>query len=291
MKDKTRALADFKWCVQSPPLMQFNDDFRWPPEAWFETRKLSFEFIPTSHEYKLGLRFEAIIAGWIEQEPSLNLLEKNLTIHDKRRTIGEFDLIVDNNGTTEHWELAVKFYLGTNETINPSNWHGPDPSDTLAKKINRMESHQLKLSQHHAGKKLLEEKGWNIQRVRSLVKGRLFHPYSSFKLNQFKTPINVNPNHEKGWWLGVSEFESSSELKNNRFIMLDRANWFAPIASSENAQIMNHDETVSFLLTTPKQGTVPLALINKNGKEISRGFVVFPQWMRDVNSHAKKSEP
>ena len=85
MKDKTRSLSDFKWCVQSPPLMRFKDDFRWPPEAWFETRELAFEFTPTSHEYKLGLRFEEIIAGWIEQEPSLNLLAKNLTIHDKKK--------------------------------------------------------------------------------------------------------------------------------------------------------------------------------------------------------------
>lgn len=264
--------------------MQFEDDQCWPSESWFQGWQLTRTTAPTLTEYKLGLRFEAIVAHWINQEPSLKLLANNLAVHDGKRTIGEFDLIVENDGTVEHWELAVKFYLGTGDVLNLDNWHGPDPSDTLARKINRMTSHQLRLSQHPAAQKLLEQNGWDVQRVRSLVKGRLFHPYQSFRLQQFLIPPDVNPGHEKGWWLTDAGFRLEAEMKSARFAILERSNWLAPLLSIDDAQIMNHDQTVSFLSGIEEKGTVHIAQLDAHGKELSRGFVVFPQWLQDVNS-------
>jgi hypothetical protein len=284
MPSDIRAIEDFKWCIQSPPLMQFEDDQRWPHEPWFQGWKLASITTPKLTEYKLGLRFEAIVAHWIDLEPSLNLLAKNLVVHDGKRTIGEFDLIVDNNGTVEHWELAVKFYLGIGDVSNLANWHGPDPSDTLARKINRMASHQLRLSQHPAGQKLLQLNGWDVRRARSLVKGRLFHPYQSFRLQQFLMPPNVNPGHEKGWWLTDTDFALAPELKSARFVILERSNWLAPLLSVANTQIMDHHQTVSFLSGIETKGTIPLAQLTANGEEQSRGFVAFPQWLNDIDA-------
>ena len=78
--------------------MQFEDAQCWPSESWFKTWNLASITTPELIEYKLGLRFEAIVSHWIDLEPSLNLLAKNLVVHDGNRTIGEFDLIVENNG-------------------------------------------------------------------------------------------------------------------------------------------------------------------------------------------------
>jgi hypothetical protein len=264
--------------------MQFEDDQCWPNEPWFQGWKLASITTPKLTEYKLGLRFEAIVAHWIDLEPSLNLLAKNLVVHDGKRTIGEFDLIVDNNGTVEHWELAVKFYLGISDVLNLANWHGPDPSDTLARKINRMASHQLRLSQHPAGQKLLQLNGWDVRRARSLVKGRLFHPYQSFRLQQFLMPPNVNPGHEKGWWLTDTDFALAPELKSARFVILERSNWLAPLLSVANTQIMDHHQTVSFLSGIETKGTIPLAQLTADGEELSRGFVAFPQWLNDIDA-------
>ncbi len=284
MPSDIRAIEDFKWCIQSPPLMQFEDDQCWPKEPWFQGWKLAPITTPKLTEYKLGLRFEAIVTHWIELEPSLNLLAKNLVVHDGKRTIGEFDLIVENNGTVEHWELAIKFYLGIGDVLNLNNWHGPDPSDTLARKINRMASHQLRLSQHPAGQKLLERNGWDVQRARSLVKGRLFHPYQSFRLQQFLIPPNVNPGHEKGWWLTDTDFALAPELKSARFVILERSNWLAPLLSVGNAEIMDHHQTVSFLSGIETKGTIPIAQLTADGEELSRGFVAFPQWLNDIDA-------
>jgi hypothetical protein len=290
MPSDIRAIEDFRWCIQSPPLMQFEDDQCWPSESWFQGWKLAPTTTLNLTEYKLGLRFEAIVAHWIDLEPSLKLLAKNLAVHDGERTIGEFDLIVENDGTVEHWELAVKFYLGTGDVLNLDNWHGPDPSDTLARKINRMASHQLRLSQQPAGQKLLEQNGWDVRRVRSLVKGRLFHPYQSFRLQQFPIPPNVNPGHEKGWWLTDAGFALAPELKNARFVILERSNWLAPLLSVENAQIMDHHQTISFLSGIETKGTIPIAQLNAHGEELSRGFVVFPQWLKDIDSQKDYSQ-
>jgi len=284
MPSDIRAIEDFKWCIQSPPLMQFEDDQCWPDEPWFQGWKLAPITTPKLTEYKLGLRFEAIVIHWIELEPSLNLLAKNLVVHDGKRTIGEFDLIVENNGTVEHWELAVKFYLGIGDVLNLNNWHGPDPSDTLARKINRMASHQLRLSQYPAGQKLLQQNGWDVQRARSLVKGRLFHPYQSFCLQQFLIPPNVNPGHEKGWWLTDTAFALTPELKSARFVILERSNWLAPLLSVGNAQIMDHHQTVSFLSGIETKGTIPIAQLTVNLSVPSRGFVAFPQWLNDIDA-------
>jgi hypothetical protein len=284
MPSDIRAIEDFKWCIKSPALMQFEDDQCWPKDAWFKKWTLAPLTTPKLTEYKLGLRFEAIVAHWIDIEPSLNLLAKNLVVHDGKRTIGEFDLIVENDGTVEHWELAVKFYLGTGDVSNPDNWHGPDPSDTLALKINRMTSHQLRLSQHPAGRQLLEQKGWNVQRARSLVKGRLFHPYQTFCLQQFPIPLNVNPGHAKGWWLTDAQFALQPELKRGNFVILERSNWLAPLSSAENAPIMDHHQMVSFLSGIETKGTLPVAQLNGDGAELSRGFVAFPQWLHDIDA-------
>ncbi len=264
--------------------MLFEGNQCWPDEHWFQGWELAPGTSLKRTEYKLGLRFEAIVAHWIELEPSLHLLAKNLVVDDGKRTIGEFDLIVANNGTVEHWELAIKFYLGVGDVSNLNNWHGPDPSDTLARKINRMVSHQLRLSQHPAGQKLLQQNGWDVRRSRSLVKGRLFHPHQSFRSQPLLVPPNVNPGHEKGWWITDTEFALAPELKSARFVILERSHWFAPLLSAGAVPIMDHHQAVSFLSGIETKGTIHVAQLNADGEELSRGFIVFPQWLKDIDA-------
>ena len=62
MPSDIRAIEDFKWCIKSPALMQFEDDQCWPKDAWFKKWTLAPLTTPKLTEYKLGLRFEAIVA-------------------------------------------------------------------------------------------------------------------------------------------------------------------------------------------------------------------------------------
>ena len=122
-----------------------------------------------------------------------------------------------------------------------------------------------------------------------LVKGRLFHPYQSFRLKNFLIPPNVNPGHEKGWWITVAGFALEAELKRSRFVILERFNWLAPLISVEKVEVLDHQQVVSFLSGIETTGfktnrTVHIARLDENGEELSRGFVVFPQWLNDVDS-------
>ena len=82
----------------------------------------------------------------------------------------------------------------------------------------------------------------------------------------------------------VAGFALEPELKNARFMILERSNWLAPLLSIENAQIMDHHQTVLFLSGIETKGTIHIAQLNAHGEELSRGFVVFPQWLKDAES-------
>ena len=100
------------WAVKSPPLILSRESI-WPEAEWFR----SWEVTVTGTESlkpnrKLGIYFENALQKWIAQEPRLALLANNLVVRSKTHTLGEFDLIVRNENWTEHWEIAVKFFLG-----------------------------------------------------------------------------------------------------------------------------------------------------------------------------------
>ena len=63
----------------------------------------------------------------------------------------------------------------------------------------------------------------------------------------------------------------------------------APLISVEKVEVLDHHQVVSFLSgieTTglKTKGTLHIARLDENGEELSRGFVVFPQWLNDVDS-------
>ena len=97
-------------------------------------------------------------------------------------------------------------------------------------------------------------------------------------------PPSVNPGHEQGWWITATDFALAPELKNARFVILERSQWFAPLPSIGNDPVMDHHQAVSFLSDIETKGTIPIAQLTANGEELSRGFVVFPQWLKDADA-------
>ena len=101
------------------------------------------------------------------------------------RTLGEFDLIVRNENFIEHWEIAVKFFLGIGDRKNIGHWIGPNPRDTLERKLDSLENRQIRLGDNPDAKRILEQKDIKIDSRRIIFKGRLFHPYKMFKTSRF----------------------------------------------------------------------------------------------------------
>lgn len=286
--DNTRRRADAYWAIKSPPLLHTMDN-RFPDTQWYAQLPLDdFDIVwpapPDWNRFRLGIQFERLWQTAIEEMPGYRLLASNLAVRDHQRTLGEFDLIIDHQGDTQHWELAVKFYLGTGDLTKPENWFGPSPEDRLDLKTNRLSTHQLLLAKLPEAKKLLD--GKNITPVKQaycLVKGRLFYPWQSFTDPARAFPICASASHLKGWWMSLPDFKHRFSNTSERWIYLSKYLWLSTITETNNLPVLNYLETLERLDVSPTPQAVHLAMIDDQGREISRGFVVSEHWVNQTN--------
>ena len=189
--DAVRALA---WSIGAPGLMRPSPGLPCMPQAYFEDAlEEAWEWLLTldqdpsslhahlsSHAtWKVGFYFEALIRFWLMWKPGFRLLEHNLQIQGEGRTLGALDyLLIDRDGRSHHWEVAVKFYLQRRPSDAWSAWVGPNRRDRLDIKLSRMRDHQLPLSGRPAARSLLEAHGiLEPPETAAIVKGMFFTPW------------------------------------------------------------------------------------------------------------------
>ncbi len=269
------------WAVKSPPLISSKDNI-WPEEDWFRDWEVkAFGSESSNPNQKLGLYFEKTLHNWIEQEPKLTLLARNLVVRSSARTLGEFDLIVRNENFIEHWEIAVKFFLGIGDRKNIGHWIGPNPRDTLERKLDSLENRQIRLGNNPVAKRILEQKNIEIDSRRIIFKGRLFHPYKMFKMSRFEHPKDINLSHEKGWWLLWEELDSHKELKNSSFKLLEKREWLAQLKNIDTEEMISFDKLKDRCASI---FTSHVAIIDGEKNELSRGFIVSKDWETQASS-------
>lgn len=95
--------------------------------------------------YRLGFHFEGLIHFWLEDGFKLGLhpyqvIAHNVQLYNGNQTTGELDFILKNHHSNEveHWELAIKFYLGSSPYEQFENWVGINSRDNLQRKLNHM---------------------------------------------------------------------------------------------------------------------------------------------------------
>lgn len=170
------------------------------------------------HLYEDGL--EVLLKGSI----GIRHLVSHLQLMDGcGRTLGEFDFLVVDESRRQaiHLELAVKFYLAI-QIEGKWQFPGPDARDNLQRKVDRMRSHQLVLSQRPEAQALLLER-FEIDKieVRHLVYGCLFYPMTC---QAHMLPEAVNPDCRKGRWLYVSEWSQHFDL-DERLSVIPKPLW------------------------------------------------------------------
>ncbi len=279
-----RDLRDLKWCLHTPSLIQDATDARWPDETWFKQWALPshFDFTPPNN-HRLGIRFEALIQSWAQGSDQIDIKAANLPVRDDKRTLGEFDLIVEHEGEIQHWELAVKFYLGVGDTSDMNRFFGPNPIDTLAIKINHLQERQMQLSRQPAAAQLLADNGYPVDRVIGFVKGRLFYPLTEWQAGARPAvfPARVNPAHLNGWWCDLETFTQSMSGKN-RYAVLPKTYWLAPVQPEDELGDMDHADLCR-LAADHGDGTLAVVELDGEGQELSRGFIVYPRWLKEVS--------
>ena len=154
-------------------------------------------------DQKLGHLYEDAMASLLVASPRVELVEKNLQLQrDRHSTVGELDFLIRAaGGLLIHLELATKFYLAV-KTVDGFIYPGPDSRDNYDRKIDRLLSHQLTLTERYKDCLPVEYRDSDIV-VRQLIYGCLFDHVGQADLSR---PRFCNRDCRRGKWLRRSEF-------------------------------------------------------------------------------------
>ena len=235
-------------------------------------------WIAARNPQRLGPYFEALLAYWLTNLMDSQLIAANLPVKEGNLVLGEYDFLWrDAAGALHHWEAAVKFYLQVDAAAGLAGYVGTLTRDRLDLKFAHLRDKQLKLASTAAGKAALPGTGELIS-ARALLKGWLFYPHG-----QAITPApEVSQQHLSGWWLRWDE--TQFELKQNlRWKVLPRLEWLTPAMSRNEDGLKTETVLRGFLTEHFAMDGGPiliagLAAVGDNWQELTRAFVVPPDW-------------
>lgn len=182
-----------------------------------------------SRQRRLGLYFEDLVSEFLQGTASP--LHRNIQCRQDGRTLGEFDFIYRQNGRWHHLETAVKFYLCVGDGSKLNHYVGPGLRDRLDCKWQRLQTHQLQLSDRPAGHQILAELGANDPIAELLMPGYLF--YRTGVAAPPSPHPDINPGHLRGFWCTLSEFRGQPQRSATRYAILPKLRWLPPARCSE----------------------------------------------------------
>lgn len=220
---------------------------------------------------RLGKWVEQFVSFQLKQISSIKILSENLQIQDDKQTIGELDLLFEEEKQPIHLEIIYKFYLYDNSKIYNNlleYWIGPNRNDTLIYKLKKLKERQLPLLYHNKTKKALENLNLRAEDFKQYVnfKAQLFLPYN----NQNVDIDPLNTDCIQGWYLN---FEKISMLKNYLFYIPEKLEW---INSPHNAVDWLAFE--NFIIEIEKsiaQKRSPLCWIKDNTNGFQKCFITW----------------
>ncbi|NNP67786.1 DUF1853 family protein [Acinetobacter sp. Ac_5812] len=169
------------------------------------------DFLAQLKSTRLGLRFENLLWFWLLDDDyhPYQLLGHSIQKIAGAVTLGELDFVVLHTRTNEieHWEVALKYYLGENE-LDLAQWYGLNREDTLQRKLKHFTERQFQFSEanHH-----------QIQRKFAVMKGQLYLPQERNNLN---LPSWINTSRRLGHW--------GTHIPQTPYYRLQRHEWLCP---------------------------------------------------------------
>lgn len=288
--DWQQLAADFHWLLQSPPLLHIPSQWQLPPDlmqhapdlwsALYQRAPALADRVNAQAYKRLGHYYEALWQTLLQYHARYQLVAANIPIRDAQRTLGELDLIVWDQECArhEHWELAVKFYLGVGtHTADLNAWFGVNPEDRLQDKWQRLTQHQLPLLQRPETQAVLAKQGCAVTEQRLILQGRLFYP-----LGQAVEPPNgAHQQHGQGFWCDLAQFAHYFAAFPADWFVLTKSYWLANLTPDMKLPALSYDD----LLTTLAQQTRPICVAGVwQAQEQVRGFIVPETWREKVES-------
>ena len=169
------------------------------------------DFMARLKSTRLGLRFEYLLWFWLQDDDyhPYQLLGHSIQKIAGAITLGELDFLLLNKQTQEieHWEVALKYYLGENE-LNLSKWFGLNRQDTLQRKLRHFTQRQFQFS---------EANQYQIQRKFAVMKGQLYLPEHH---HASSIPAWINTSRRLGQW--------GTSIPRLPYYRLQRHEWLCP---------------------------------------------------------------
>ena len=294
-----QTVRDLEWVIFSPPLITeiknsgitfLERIFSIEEENFFIELLTALEknpselinFIQSKNTHLLGKYFEALLEYSLIKSPSKKLIASNLQINSNGKTIGELDFIYRdlNENKIIHLEAAGKFFIA----LSRDELLGPNPNDSLEKKISKIKTNQISLASSTEGKNKLKSLGINEEVFpRALIKGYLFYPEENYSLPDF-----INPNHMHGSVLRENHFKTLEE-NNCMWKILDRKEWVSPFAAKDE-KILSDWETINKKVRdyfTKENYPLLISKLESKGNlylEIERYFLLSENWPKDFNN-------
>ena len=244
-------IRDLLWLLSAPSLMTETPGMRliegplwgntyprtrgWLEELLADPDALSAR-LPSalsSPPHQVGLYLEQLLLWWLSEASPYALLAHNLQLfghrEGRRETLGALDLLLRNpRGDTEHWELAIKFYLEASPSGRWSAWVGANERDNLARKLGHMRRHQLPLSRRPEALARLRERGLAPPVARrALLRGCFFSAPRS-RGGGTAAPRGVGPVPFGRWLYPSALSEELSRWDSTRWRVLPRPHWMSP---------------------------------------------------------------
>ncbi|NNF15618.1 MAG: DUF1853 family protein [Gammaproteobacteria bacterium] len=286
-------VRELAWAIAAPLMLRGNDPALWPDADWCRTQERRThawlqaldrepdplqQFLSDENDRRLGARFERLIEFWLSHSEDYELLHRRLQCHNDGRTVGEFDFLVANKltGETEHWEIASKFYLGVAQPVarHQLEWVGPGKRDRLLRKEQHLVHQQATLGQTPAAVRLLKGLGIRLDRVRTIVKGRLFYPLD------FDGPSSgsdlLTDDHERGTWCTLS---AARAIHPSEWVFKPKASWLEPPA----ARLGDDQHAGDFCAAVAPAGQRPVCVdVRRGAAYTERLMVVADDWVDDL---------
>ena len=174
---------------------------------------------------RLGFHFEGLLSFWLEdgfahELHAFETLASNIQLYNDKQTVGELDLILYNHvqQQTEHWELAIKFFMGS-QPFAPQDWVGINSNDNLQRKMTYMQNKQFRSvwvdTEDHGRVKIDKRYG--------VIKGRFFLPvhYTDFTYPDWLEP--TFPMHE---WCDINDETTFADLDKSSLRQAHYIEWF-----------------------------------------------------------------
>lgn len=235
--------------------------------------------------HRLGVYFEQLWHFFLQRDPDVELVARNLPVHEGGRTLGEFDCIYYclRRRRHVHLELAVKFYLGHRRYEDDDqpgrlrDWLGPNTADRLDRKVQHLMQRQIRLADQPAAAEQVQALAIGPLLREVEIKGYLFQDWA----NPLPPPPAINPQSSLHSWCRIGQLAGFLARRPVRsYLPLPRLRWLSPAQLPAGDSRLDDGQLLARLAEQFERGQPPqlIAALDDSGAEVQRFFVTDNDW-------------